>query len=111
MRDFSDDLKSLRARLAEAEQYLSIAALRPRAGELEQQASAPDLWDDPDRARQVTSELSKVKGDVDLYDDLPRRIATIQNPGGHPYEFYQRCGFTAEGETQTRFGPAVRMSR
>jgi GNAT superfamily N-acetyltransferase len=26
-------------------------------------------------------------------------------------EFYERCGFTAEGGVQTRFGPAVRMSR
>ncbi len=25
--------------------------------------------------------------------------------------FYERCGFTAEGEAQTRFGPALRMSR
>jgi GNAT superfamily N-acetyltransferase len=26
-------------------------------------------------------------------------------------EFYERCGFTVEGETETRFGPAIRMSR
>ena len=25
--------------------------------------------------------------------------------------FYQSCGFTVEGEEQTRFGPALRMSR
>jgi GNAT superfamily N-acetyltransferase len=25
--------------------------------------------------------------------------------------FYERCGFMAEGETQTRFGPGLRMSR
>jgi len=25
--------------------------------------------------------------------------------------FYQRCGFVIEGEAQTRFGPALRMSR
>ena len=74
MRDFSDDLKALRARLAEAQQYLSIDAARPRLVELEQQASAQDLWDDPDRARQVTSEMSTVKGDLDLFDDLASRI-------------------------------------
>ena len=34
---------------------------------------------------------------VDLYDNLPERISTIQNPGGHPYEFYQRLGFTIVG--------------
>jgi GNAT superfamily N-acetyltransferase len=26
-------------------------------------------------------------------------------------EFYERCGFTAEGTAETRFGPALRMSR
>ncbi len=26
-------------------------------------------------------------------------------------EFYERCGFSVEGEAQTRFGPALRMSR
>ena len=25
--------------------------------------------------------------------------------------FYEKCGFTVEGEGQTRFGPALRMSR
>jgi len=34
---------------------------------------------------------------VDLYDDLPGKLAGIQNPGGHPYEFYQRLGFTIVG--------------
>lgn len=26
-------------------------------------------------------------------------------------QFYESCGFTCEGEEQTRFGPALRMSR
>jgi len=26
-------------------------------------------------------------------------------------EFYERCGFALEGESETRFGPALRMSR
>ena len=26
-------------------------------------------------------------------------------------EFYERCGFSVEGEAETRFGPALRMSR
>ena len=42
---------------------------------------------------------------VDLYDDLPRRLAEVQNPGGHPYEFYQRCGFTIVGVVPDANGP------
>ncbi|MDP8923113.1 MAG: GNAT family N-acetyltransferase [Chloroflexota bacterium] len=34
---------------------------------------------------------------ADLYDDLPGRLRTIRNLAGHPYEFYQRVGFTIVG--------------
>ena len=33
----------------------------------------------------------------DLYDNLPDRIAQIQNYKRHPYEFYQKCGYTITG--------------
>ena len=77
MRDFSDDFGSLRARLDEARQYLRVDWGRDRVRELEAVASAPDLWDDPDRARQVTTELSNIKADVDLWDDLSSRLDDI----------------------------------
>jgi aminoglycoside 6'-N-acetyltransferase I len=34
---------------------------------------------------------------VDLYENLPEKIATIRNLRGHPYEFYQKCGYTIIG--------------
>lgn len=34
---------------------------------------------------------------VDLYDDLPSRITNIRNLRSHPYEFYQRLGYTIAG--------------
>jgi len=34
---------------------------------------------------------------VDLYEDLPQKIASIRNLQGHPYEFYQKCGYTIIG--------------
>jgi GNAT superfamily N-acetyltransferase len=37
-----------------------------------------------------------------------RRIAVVAEP--HAVAFYERCGFTREGEVPTRFGPAVRMA-
>jgi len=42
---------------------------------------------------------------VDLYDNLPERISRIANPGGHPYEFYQRLGFTIVGVMPDANGP------
>ncbi|XPM56210.2 MAG: GNAT family N-acetyltransferase [Leptolyngbya sp. IPPAS B-1204] len=34
---------------------------------------------------------------VDLYPNLYRQMATIQNLGHHPYEFYQKLGFVIVG--------------
>lgn len=36
-------------------------------------------------------------------------VTVTANPAAR--EFYERCGFAVEGEAQTRFGPAFRMSR
>ncbi len=34
---------------------------------------------------------------VDLYPDPMAHAARIENPGGHPYEFYQKVGYTVVG--------------
>ena len=36
-------------------------------------------------------------------------LMVTANPSARP--FYESCGFTVEGEAQTRFGPALRMSK
>ncbi|WCO65569.1 peptide chain release factor 2 [Iamia majanohamensis] len=78
MRDFSDDLAALRTSLAEARQYLRIDDLRDRRPQLETEASRPDLWDDADRGRAVTGELSSVVEDLERYDGLEERISDAE---------------------------------
>jgi len=78
MRDFSEELGDLARRVADAHKYLRIDEARTRLAELEEQASAPDLWDDADRARQVTSEMSSVREDVELMAELDRRLSDVQ---------------------------------
>ncbi|MDT4962916.1 MAG: peptide chain release factor 2, partial [Pseudonocardiales bacterium] len=51
--DVPADLKELSATLASIEAVLDIPKLRREADELEQQASAPNLWDDPENAQRV----------------------------------------------------------
>ncbi|MBS1965240.1 MAG: GNAT family N-acetyltransferase [Chloroflexi bacterium SZAS-1] len=36
-------------------------------------------------------------GGIDLYPNVWEHIARIRNLRGHPYEFYQRCGFVITG--------------
>jgi peptide chain release factor 2 len=70
VRDFSSDLGALQARLDEAARFLRLEESRARLTELEAEVSRPDLWDDPDVARKVTSEMSTVRADVTLFDEL-----------------------------------------
>jgi peptide chain release factor 2 len=77
VRDFSDALESLRARLEKSREYMRIDAARPRIAELEHHASEPDLWDDPHRARAVNSELAGLQDDVALYDDLEGQLSDV----------------------------------
>ena len=74
MRDVSDDISALRKRLGEASTYLKVDDLRARQPQLEVEASRPDLWDDADRARQVTGELAAVNDDLERFDGLAERI-------------------------------------
>ena len=36
-------------------------------------------------------------------------VTVVANPSAR--EFYEKCGFTVEGNAETRFGPALKMSR
>jgi peptide chain release factor 2 len=74
VRDFSDDLGAARKRVDEARVYLRIDTQRARLTELEAAAARPDLWDDQEAARKVTSELAGVRDDVELVDGLDERI-------------------------------------
>ncbi len=69
-RDYAAVLTELGSRLADASGYLRIEEARARQVELEAQAAEPGLWDDQDRARQVTTELGRVNDDLAQFDGL-----------------------------------------
>ncbi|MGE3359657.1 MAG: peptide chain release factor 2 [Acidimicrobiia bacterium] len=78
MRDHTDAFGELRKRLAEAERYLAIDELRARRPQLETEMGRPDLWDDPEVARKVQTELAAVMDDLDTYDGLMRRVEDVE---------------------------------
>lgn len=77
-RDWRSELTDLRARLTEAEGYLGLNNLRELRAELEKEVSRPDLWEDPDHAREVTSGLSRAIDDIELLDDLERCLSDAE---------------------------------
>jgi peptide chain release factor 2 len=78
VRDFSDELAELRRRLDDARGYLRLDALRARLSELEKAAGEPGLWDDPEAARKVTTELARAKEDVERVDGLETRLSDLE---------------------------------
>jgi peptide chain release factor 2 len=49
----------LRKRLSEARRFLDLEGKEQELQELREEASSPDLWDDPDRARVVSQRLAR----------------------------------------------------
>ena len=78
MQDFTDQISAIAARLDEASGYLRIGELKMRQPQLEAEASRPDLWDDQEKARKVTSELSAVNEDLELYDRLEGEVDDLE---------------------------------
>jgi peptide chain release factor 2 len=78
MRDFTDDLRELRRRLTEAEEYLKVADGRDRLVELESEVARPDLWDDAEHAKRVNAEYAAVKDDVETFDGLAAELADVE---------------------------------
>jgi peptide chain release factor 2 len=77
-RDLRGELAALRKRLDEAEGYLGLDRLRARRTELETEVSRPDLWDDPDQARRVTSEFSSVNADIEMLENLKAELSDAE---------------------------------
>jgi peptide chain release factor 2 len=76
--DVPAELKELSATLSNIEAVVDLPALRAEVGALEQQASAPDLWDDLENAQRVTSRLSYVQGEIRRVEELRRRLDDAQ---------------------------------
>ena len=72
--DLSAELAQLSGTLDGVEQVLDPPQLQVRISELEQQASAPDLWDDQERAQRVTSELSMLQSELRRLEELRSQV-------------------------------------
>jgi peptide chain release factor 2 len=78
--DFTQEIKELRATMDSVRGVTNLDELARTIDELEQQASAPDLWDDPDAAQQVTSALSRANSERDRVLGMDARIEDLETP-------------------------------
>ncbi|WEV67997.1 peptide chain release factor 2 [Bifidobacterium sp. ESL0769] len=76
--DFSQALGEARSKYETIEKALDVDRLKSEIGELEKEASAPNLWDNVENAQKVTSRLSNKQGLVKKLDSLSSRLDDIE---------------------------------
>ncbi len=76
--DYTAEIKELRSTLSQIEQVSDVAQIEADIAELEKQASAPDLWDDPEAAQKVTSKLSHRQSELERIKRLASRIDDME---------------------------------
>ena len=76
--DISAEIARLRSTFAHIRDVLNPEALAASIQELEQEASAPDLWDDPENAQAVTSRLSHAQADLKRITGIEQRLDDLE---------------------------------
>ncbi len=75
--DFSVVLDELNTTLESIEAVIDVDDLRQQIADLEQQAAAPDLWNDVEAAQALTSRLSYLQGDLRRVEELRSRLDDV----------------------------------
>lgn len=76
--EFSEEIQSLRTTMENISAVVQPERLRAQIAELSQKAAAPDLWDDPARAQEVTSQLSHRQSELDRVLAMEERIDDLE---------------------------------
>lgn len=88
--EFSEEIQNLRTTMENVLAVVQLDKLRSQIEDLEKQATAPDLWDDPSHAQEVTSALSHRQSELDRVTKMVDRIddleAMVEMAGEDPEE-------------------------
>ncbi len=76
--DFPAQIRELRTTLESILEVSDLPGLQKQVAELSEQASAQDLWDDPERAQGVTSKLSHVQAELDRLNRARGRLDDLE---------------------------------
>ncbi|MFE2349984.1 MULTISPECIES: peptide chain release factor 2 [Kitasatospora] len=75
--DPSEELKNLDSTMASIEAVLDLDKIRADIATLEEEAAAPNLWDDLANAQKVTSRLSFLQGELRKVETLRGRVEDL----------------------------------
>lgn len=72
--EYEAEIESLRKTFHQVWMVVNPDELKATVARLTEESSAPDLWDDPDKAQEVTSKLSHAQGELDKIMKMNDRI-------------------------------------
>ncbi|MBK6886040.1 MAG: peptide chain release factor 2 [Tetrasphaera sp.] len=76
--DFPQEIRALRTTMASVREVVGLDRLALRIADLESKAGAPNLWDDPESAQKVTSNLSRAIAERDRILEMDGRIDDLE---------------------------------
>ncbi|PXA68067.1 peptide chain release factor 2 [Cryobacterium arcticum] len=76
--DFSEQIAALRATFDDIRSVIDIDRLKLDIAELNDQAGAPDLWNDSEHAQKVTSELSHRQSELKRIESIESRLDDLE---------------------------------
>ncbi|MGL4257435.1 MAG: PCRF domain-containing protein, partial [Microbacterium sp.] len=72
--DLSADIQALRSTFADIKAVVDVEALTQEIARLSEEAGAPDLWDDVEKAQKITSALSHRQSALKRITDIEQRL-------------------------------------
>src|SRR6478752_5233380 len=76
--DFASELKDLRTTMESVRQVTDLDRLKSQIADLSEKSAAPDLWDDPEKAQDFTSSLSRLNSELERITGMDQRIDDLE---------------------------------
>ncbi|GAB3246629.1 peptide chain release factor 2 [Kineosporia babensis] len=76
--DFPSEIRALRTTLESILKVSDLDDMRSEITGLSEQAVAPDLWDDPEKAQVVTSKLSHLQSELERLEKMSARVDDLE---------------------------------
>ncbi|MBN9159266.1 MULTISPECIES: peptide chain release factor 2 [unclassified Microbacterium] len=76
--DLSAEIAALRQTFGDIREVADVEGLRADIERLSEEAGAPDLWDDPEKAQKVTSALSHRQADLKRVTEVEQRLDDLE---------------------------------
>ena len=75
--ELSEKLLEMKKKMENIEKCVNIAELRSKLVEVDQRANSETLWDQPEDAKSVMREKTKLTGDIQRFENLSKRLKDL----------------------------------